>query len=150
MASIGSPLFERIRSKYVPRGWRLRVWRDPRVVAGLGSVNAAGQCLLDEKIICIAPFVLAWDDPKSSYILLHEVGHIHTWKANSPAWRDEYLAERYAFQSMRNEGLTVSHDLRDHAKEYVAQIAKRDGDFDTLPPDVRKWLGKHGKRNLGS
>lgn len=119
---------EAIAMKYVPEGYKVEYRKS------LSGRHYGKQMLIQ------APRPVT---RKSLYIFLHECGHAYYkhQERKEPRHVQEYQAEQFAHETMRNEGIAVPHSMTVRAKAYVrrkiAQAEKRGAKH--IDAEARRW-----------
>jgi hypothetical protein len=99
--------YEAIAALYVPHGWRV-VYRN----------DLSGRCYFKREIIA-APKPRT---RKSLYVFLHECAHANLHgDSNKPRHVEEYEAEKWAHDKMKEHGVPVPRTMTKRAREYVAK-----------------------------
>ena len=81
---------------------------------------------------------------KALYIYLHECAHfvLHKKKSSKKKYIQEYEAEKWAHEKMREYGIKVPRDMTKQAKKYVSykigQACRRG--LKKIDPEVKKWV----------
>lgn len=119
---------ESIAIKYVPEGYRVEYRK-----------SLSGRHYGKQKLIQAPRPVTR----KSLYIFLHECGHAYYkhQERKEPRHVQEYQAEQFAHDKMREEGIAVPRSMTERAKQYVrrkiAQAEKRGAKH--IDPEARRW-----------
>lgn len=119
---------EQIAMKYVPEGYRVEYRK-----------SLSGRHFGKQKLIQAPRPVTR----KSLYIFLHECGHaFHKHQERKqPRYVQEYQAEQFAHDKMREEGIAVPRSMTERAKQYVrrkiSQAEKRGAK--AIDSEVRRW-----------
>lgn len=119
-----------IMHAYKPKRWKI-------IMGGAQQRGASGVCDFTQRAIYI-PLVC---DDYSLGVYLHEVAHAKLHRHSiRPHHMDEYEAERWAHQALRDCGFRVSRTITSAAKSYVAECIRIDR-IKGLPidPKIRRW-----------
>lgn len=123
-------MFDEIVRRYRPNGWRVihRSMASPKALA-LSIHDGKGK-----RIIC--PEIV---DRESLFLYLHECGHVHLghFKLTLETAREEYEAERWAMNTMRQEGIAVPRSVIKDAKDRVRRHIKAAGG--ETDPHVKRY-----------
>lgn len=98
------------------------------------NLTLSGYCDYDTKSIYV-PFP---DTREGLHTYLHECAHVvlkHDSRTQQIAL-DEYEAERWAIDTLRREGVSISREMMNSARDYVRSAP----DIDDAPAYVRRWV----------
>lgn len=107
--------------------------------------NLSGRAYIKEHTMAVPrPFTR-----RALQLFLHECGHfvLHS-KGRKKRYIEEYEAEQWSFQKMRDAGIPIPKKSKERAKGYVARKigqAYARGLIDA-DPKIRKWATQEGRR----
>lgn len=141
--SIWTPkLFQRVVDAYLPDGWTL-VFHIHIANALLppsdDEQGAAGQCNFARKQIDLAVGAPIRD---MIHVFLHEVGHAthdHRDPPYLPRWREEYEAEKFAWDALTELGLPIEKSSKDFGRKYVRELIEAEDDDLDIDEEVLKF-----------
>jgi len=140
----GSDQFRDIAARHMPRKWRLAFWRSAPAklnVKGYRDADCWGLTDFSSRTIWINPDCLGAEAPPE-HTLLHEIGHVLYPCLDVSDYIGEYVAEKYATQVCRAEGIVVPRETVRSGKLYVKRTAFTDGfTMQDIRWDIRRWIG---------
>lgn len=118
-----------LRKRYTPAGWAVQEWE-----------KDGGLCNINTKIMKVPKLVT----PEALQIFLHECGHVHlghyTLRGAGPLHVEEFEAERWSFEIMRQNGITVPRWVVVEGKVYVRTCIYKDRQKGIdIQKHVEKW-----------
>lgn len=124
-------MYEEIVKRYKPKGWKIihRSKASPDALA-LSIHDAKGKRIICPKVV----------DRPTLFLYLHECGHVHLghFKLTLETAREEYEAERWAMNTMRQEGIPVPRQVIKDAKWRVKKHIKDAGG--SAPAHVKRYV----------
>lgn len=130
-----------IVNKHRPAGYMLRRRR----------MTALDGVARFERIICVSKELEGTD---ALFVFLHECGHVHMkhmigdGKVSGPRWREEYEADQYAIQSMREGGIPVPRERLKHQKQIIRELIEPADGSEHIDDDILRYAyGKEWRKH---